>query len=282
MGRRGELTDDSQNSSSLLTPMKQGYIRNFAGLLTTHTYIGSCETDVSEASMRAGDSVPRFVTIVRDPGDTSKHIDSLAWVHVNVVPLVSEDAQQVQQHYSWRGSSGQDSGGGTGPFFTPKMHEDGDGEIAVCTSTPLVSGDDHHAAYLPQWLAFQKSIGVSKVFVYLLDPGPAEIKILEHYEKQGLVETWNFRLSRYLMKREHLTNSQDCGRSGEYQRTSAAEHGGQQWLQCTNIWKIEVYWWGQLANTVHCHYRQVKGYDKILVRCFLSPQPMLYKRIGLC
>ena len=265
MGRRGELTDDSQNSSSLLTPMKQGYIRNFAGLLTTHTYIGSCETDVSEASMRAGDSVPRFVTIVRDPGDTSKHIDSLAWVHVNVVPLVSEDAQQVQQHYSWRGSSGQDSGGGTGPFFTPKMHEDGDGEIAVCAPGPLVSGDDHHAAYLPQWLAFQKSVGVSKVFVYLFDPGPVEIQILEHYEREGLVETWNFRLSRYLMKREHLNDAQQCGRSGLYiQRASAMEHGGQQWLQCTNRGQIEVYWWGQLANIAHCHYRRVRVFNRDL------------------
>lgn len=207
--------------------------------------------------MRAGEHVPRFVTVARE--SNTDHIHSLSWVHVEIVPLVAEDSQEVQQNYSWKSTSGRDFGGGSGPFLTPKKHEDGDGEIAVCTSTPLVSKDDHHAAYLPQWLSFQKIIGVSKVIVYLLDPGPAELKLLEHYEQQGLVDIWSFRLSRHLINRKYLNDSNACGTSGSYNLASVKEHGGQHWLKCTNLHKLDIYWWGQLANTAHCHYRQVSG-----------------------
>ena len=101
-------------------------------------------------------------------------------VHVVVIPLVSEDAHLVQRPYNWgsgsssgngvgpeskgTGSSsgstdttdagrGHPSGGGVhdhGPFLTPAAYEAGEGQVAMCTSSPLISGSDRYAAYLPQ------------------------------------------------------------------------------------------------------------------------------------
>ena len=203
------------------------------------------------------------------------HVDTMAWVHVTVVPLVASDARAVHRHYGW-GSGGQgggsrggsSSGGGEGgnggdgeeegPFLTPELHEGGDGLLATCTSTPLL-GNDRYAAFLPAWLSYQRMLGVSKVgtisprvlvgvrsllpfppypssssfssssssspslmlacpqtkvFAYLLDPGAVELQTLRHFEREGLVEVWDFRNSRYMAKREHLGDSEQCKTGG--------------------------------------------------------------------
>ena len=191
-GRRG--AHDEGHLHSQLSVDVHGWTRDQLNA----EYLGSCATNITEADMQASNSIPRFVTIVSDGDGNLSHIDAIAWVHVDVVPLVAEVAHEVHQHYSWgRGTGGKERVGRGGPFLTPKMHEDGDGHIATCTSTPL-TGNGRGSAYLPEWLAFQKVVGVSKVFMYLLDPGPIELKTLQHYEQQGLVELWGYRMSHFL------------------------------------------------------------------------------------
>ena len=256
---------EAGHGSSPLSAVPYGDIRQSAN----KEYLGSCQTNVSEATLRARGSVPRFVTIVSssDGLQGADHVAAGSWVHVTVIPLVVGDAQEVHKHYSWgsRGGGGAASssvghgglgGGGdggrnganstsqghisdnsrgyggygastgvngghnTGPFLTPQMHEAGDGAIATCTSTPLM-GNDRYATSLPQWLAFQKVLGVSKVFAYLLDPGPNELQILRHYERAGLVEIWSFRFSRFLAKRQHLGDKERCHVGGSYHQVSA-------------------------------------------------------------
>ena len=84
-------------------------------------------------------------------------VPTLPQVHVSLVPLVSKDAEMVQQPYNWGGHRAREGskGGGVGsvhtpgPFLTPAQYEAGDGEVATCTSSPMVT-NDHYANLLPQ------------------------------------------------------------------------------------------------------------------------------------
>ena len=86
-------------------------------------------------------------------------------VHVSLVPLVSEDTEIVQRPYNWGGHAhgGQEGSGGVktddvgsihtpGSFLTPSKYEAGEGEVATCTSSPMVT-NDVYASMLPQVIA---------------------------------------------------------------------------------------------------------------------------------
>ena len=55
----GGMQHEAGHSQSPLTLLQYGYLRDNAN----HEYLGSCKTNVSEATLRAGGGVPRFVTI---------------------------------------------------------------------------------------------------------------------------------------------------------------------------------------------------------------------------
>ena len=60
--------------------------------------------------------MPKFVTVASSPDQDVPY--DLAWVHVNVVPLVSADSAAVQKQYLWANTD-------PGPFMTPEQYEAG-------------------------------------------------------------------------------------------------------------------------------------------------------------
>ena len=52
--------------------------------------------------------------------------------------------------------------------------------------------------------------GQPQVFSYILDPGVAARHVLQHYEQQGLVEAFDFRMSRRLPDAVDLADPEKC------------------------------------------------------------------------
>ena len=52
-----------------------------------------------------------------------------------------------------------------------------------------------------------------QVFAYMLDPGPIVNSLMQHYERQGLVETYDFRMSRRMADAKDINDTEKCRRA---------------------------------------------------------------------
>lgn len=234
-------------------------------------YLGTCETGISEdAFWRSTDApssgapdLPRFLTIIKGRnwrkdaaaqraqgalGGNFLNISSVlplaslplpaptrgCWVHVKTMPPVTRGGEVV------RANPGRAlellRRLRSPPFLTAQQYEAGDGEVALCVGSPLVNTGSPFSASLPQWLVFQQSIGVSKVFAYMFDPGEVELSILEHFQRKGLVELFHYRVSRYLVDAEDLKREDKCALGGAYHQAAVEEDGGEAWVPCYQYW----------------------------------------------
>ncbi|GAX81242.1 hypothetical protein CEUSTIGMA_g8674.t1 [Chlamydomonas eustigma] len=242
-------------------------------------FMASCATNVTNSDLRSGlpgsgsHSIPRFATLVLkgfNVYDISMSAEGHEhWVHVNVVPLVANDARAVQEQYTARKQPTLNSSEDV--FLTPEQYNSGQGLVASCSGTPLMTNGLYNG-YFPQWLVYQKLIGVSKIFVYLGNPDHLEYWTLKHAEQHlGLIELYHFRLSHYLDDRNLVDNADRCGNlnSGPYH--SAALHEGtseannSKWGKCLSLYALDIYWWGQLTGMSHCLYSAMGRYRWLLM-----------------
>ena len=239
-------------------------------------YMGTCDSHVTEADIRARSmKVPEFLTVARFDASGSftfyscwmmticswkngtkgyEDINELSWVHIGLIPLVTQDTKEVSQYYDEKHKVTLDS------WLSKEMYESGNGDFATLPPTPLMRG--RYQSTLVSWLSFQELLGVKKVLIYLLDPSVVEQKIIEHYESKGLVEVFHFRLSKYMTKRNRWGGGGEgenkCTRGGLYHRETTREDldrgdevGMQKWSNCTDLFGFTMYWWGQSSITQH-------------------------------
>lgn len=74
-----------------------------------------------------------------------------------------------------------------------------------------------------------------------MDPSLVEEKILHHFEKRGLVETFHWRFSKYLVQKSRWSGKdveKRCSLGSDYHRKAMQEDSdrapiGQKWSNCT-------------------------------------------------